>query len=352
MRPKIVQVCSHLPPEVSGVGDYVAVLTTALKAEGATSHVVSCTTAGKPEGIQLERFEKGDAADLADALTRARAETVLLHYSGYGFDPAGCCGWLAEGLEQWRASAPGRKLLTIFHEVYATGPLWRTSFWTSLPQRAVARRIGGFSDAAIVTSEGGAAQLRPLAPNLPLTVMPVFSNIGEPPTTPPLALRKPYAIAFGLAPNRTRLYAALARLPSPIKDAFRGYGLTRILDIGPPTGVPCEVLGLPVESLRSLPANTVSAHLSSARMGLLDYPWHVLTKSGVFAAYVAHGTLALNLSANGTLPPDLREGREFAHPYRLINPSFDAQTIAQRGRTWYAGHSASAMAAQILSFVT
>ena len=36
------------------------------------------------------------------ALKELEAETVLLHYSGYGYAPRGAPFWLVEGLEHWK----------------------------------------------------------------------------------------------------------------------------------------------------------------------------------------------------------------------------------------------------------
>jgi hypothetical protein len=95
---------------------------------------------------------------------------------------------------------------------------------------------------------------------------------------------------------------------------------------------------LPIERLGVLAAPAVSARLAQARVGLADYPFHVLTKSGIMAAYFAHGLLAVNMSTVGKPPDGIREGRQFVHPSRLSDPAFDGQAVADAGFQWYRLH--------------
>ena len=76
------------------------------------------------EGFSIEtRFIEADDATLLDLTA---GETVLLHYANYAYQRRGCPARLVAGLEAWRRSGGGR-LVTVFHEVYAEGPPWRSS---------------------------------------------------------------------------------------------------------------------------------------------------------------------------------------------------------------------------------
>jgi hypothetical protein len=150
-RQSIVHVVPALPPLINGLGDYAALLAEDLAKLGVDSRFV---VAGMPPADNVQ-FEVGDfqvqvvreqqTEALVDALEVAGADTVLLHFVGYGYAKRGLCFWLAEGLQQWKSRSPRRRLVTMFHELYAFGLPWRSSFWTSLPQRRIARALASSS---------------------------------------------------------------------------------------------------------------------------------------------------------------------------------------------------------------
>ena len=353
MRPSIWHFTAALPPAVNGVGDFAAILADALRARGAKSGFIT-QWAGSHEfrGSPVRRLARRSADGLQHTLEASGARTILLHFSGYGYARWGLCWWLAEGLCRWRRRGSERRLITVFHELYATGPFWRTSFWTALPQRRIGRSLASISDAAMTTSPAGAEKLKSWHPELPIVVSPVFSNVGEVEAPVPFSDRGPFAVVFGQEAQRQRLYSALTGAPPAIGEGLRRFGVARVLDIGPAAAVPASVAGLPVERLGLLDAQAVSARLSEARVGLVDYPLHVVTKSGIMAAFFAHGLLTVNTSTVGTLPDGIEEGRHFAHPHRLSEPTFDAEAVAAEGFAWYRPHSRDATAEIVERFIS
>jgi hypothetical protein len=336
----ITQITTGLPPQVDGLGDYAFLLGRALQQRGVDSRFVIPPTQAAPValGFLVRSLTGRSPTDLSDALEAGPAETVLLHFVGYGYAPSGLCGWLVAGLRRWKAKEGARRLVTVFHELYATGPPWQRSFWVSPLQRRIARDLAALSDAALTTSSANAATLARWRPDLKVIVSPVFSNVGECAAPVPLASRGPFGVIFGKEASRRRAYAALENAGRAVGDGLRWLGVERLWDIGPPMPAPPAVAGLPVERLGALDAAAVSARLVQARAGLADYPLHVLTKSGVMAAYFAHGLLAVNTSTDGTLPHGIEEGRHFVQPFRLSNPTFRAQSVADAGYTWYRPH--------------
>jgi hypothetical protein len=259
------------------------------------------------------------------------------------------CWWLVEGVRRWKAGGHGRRLITVFHELYATGLPWQRSFWTTVPQRRIARSLAALSDAALTTSPIGAAKLARWRADLRVIVSPVFSNVGESSVPSPLGSRGPFAVVFGKEASRRRLYAGLRDAGPAVGEGLRRLGVARLWDIGPPTATPAAVAGLPVESIGALDAPAVSLRLAEARVGLADYPFHVLTKSGIMAAYFAHGLLAVNTSAVGRLPDGIDEGRQFVHPSRLCDPAFDGQAVANEGFRWYRPHGLDGTATALMA---
>jgi hypothetical protein len=168
--------------------------------------------------------------------------------------------------------------------------------------------------------------------------MPVFSNIGE--TTAPTSLlgRAPVSVIFGAAISRRRVYEKYRDRASPLNDLVELLGIERFLDIGPETIIPSSFLGRELDALGALDAADVSAHFAQARLGIVDYPRHVLTKSGIIAAYLAHGNLVANCSTDGTPTPDIRAGIHYVDLRRLPQSFGDAEAIAEQGHKWYRGH--------------
>src|SRR5207302_387390 len=129
------------------VGGYAMALGRALAAHGIASRFLVADRGHDP---LLDAAAIGDrsAAGLARQLAASGAGTVLVHYVNYGYQRRGWRAWLVGGVERCRAGAPGRRLVTYFREVYASGPPWRSSFWTSPVQRRLAARLLRTSDGA------------------------------------------------------------------------------------------------------------------------------------------------------------------------------------------------------------
>ena len=352
-RQIIVHVVPALPPLINGLGDYGAILAQELARRGVRSRFV---VAGMPPATDV-RFNVGDgqiqvvwrqqAEALAEALETAGADTVLLHFVGYGYAYRGLCFWLVKGLQQWKSKAAGRRLVTMFHELYAFGPPWRSSFWTSLPQRRIALALAGASDALVCGYALIEARLRAWRPLAEIRRLPVFSNVGELTDPEPLGEREPIAVVFGGADPRRRLYKRLCQE----RKLLHQLAVKEVVDIGPCTEVPSLLGGLPVRSFGILPGSEISAIMARARVGLADYPLHVVAKSGILAAYHAHGLLSVNVSPVGRLVDDIADGQHFAGISTLKKISFDAEAIAARGHQWYRGHD-RARTARVFAGVT
>lgn len=338
---RIIQITPTYPPDISGVGDYAALLGRTFEVDG---HPMR-TLVARPEvwyGDGAKALARAEALELAKSL--GDTNRVLLHFSGYGYARRGLCGWLVDGLARWKAEAQHRRIVTMFHEVYATGPIWRSSFWTALPQKRIARDLARLSDAAFVSSYAGQKLLHSLVPGLDVGVLPVFSNIGEPDMPPPLSGRGGQAVIFGSVAQRRRVHDVLSRAAESVALCLQQYGVTRILDIGPDAAVPPRIGSIEVARLGPLPAQQVSEILAASRIGFIDYPGNFFTKSGIAAAYFAHRLLIVNTSPVGAYPPDLLEGQHFVGLSALISSAFPAQEIADSGHAWYLKHGLAAAA--------
>ncbi len=327
---EVVQIVPCLPPPAEGLGGYALALAGALdRHHGVASRFVAA--AGTPHNAGVLR-------DLLDAPDAAPGLPVLLHYSGYGYQTRGCPVWLVDGLEAWKRGSPHRRLVTFFHEVHAMGPPWRSSFWTSPVQRRLAARLTRLSDATATSLDLYAGLLRRWGPRRDPAVLPVVSNVGEPAGAPPLAARPPRLIVFGGAGNRSKVYG---RHLAELAAACRTLGLREIADVGPPIALPAAlpIAGgeIPIVRLGLLSEAEASAALLAARAGFLAYPAAFLGKSGVLAAYAAHGVAPVCTTAS---PPasGLTAGIHYL-PAEHIPVGSDLQAVADAARAWYAGHT-------------
>jgi hypothetical protein len=317
---RIVQVVPAGDPALGGVGAYAAALGREL--------------AGR-WGIESELVAAGDSLR-GNALGAA---TCLLHYANYAYQPRGCPLGLARDLRSWRlggSPAGGRRLVTFFHEVYATGPFWRSSFWLAPVQRRIAAELARASDRIATSLDLYSRMLAgffPRGPREPIAVHPVFSTVGEPDSVPALADREPSMLVFGGTGARSRAYGPERQA---LTAACRSLGLGEIVDLGPPlaSALPAEVDGIPVRALGSLPATQVSERMLAARAGFLAYPTDFLPKSSIFAAYCVHGLLPVCAG-----PGERADSVPYWTPDSPPGSLAAAQALADAARSWYLGHS-------------
>jgi hypothetical protein len=305
---RLIQIVPRLPQPTDGVGSHAEALAGALAARGLETRFVA--EAGLEE---LEAEENGP---------------VLLHYVNYGFDRRGCPAELVSGLARWRQRGAGRRLVTLFHEVWATGPPWRSSFWLAPLQRRLAASLVRLSTAMVTSLDLYGRMVRRWAGDRPVRVMPVFSTIGEPAAVPSFGERAPRMVIFGSAGVRARAWRR--ELPA-LAAACRALEIEEVLDVGPPAAVPDRVGAARVRALGILPAEEVGSLLLGARGGFLAYPPSFLPKSTIFAAYCAHGVAPVcawsrRERSAGPLPP-------------FWQSEADPAEIARRARDWYGEHT-------------
>lgn len=349
-----ITVVPNLPPLISGVGDYGHRLVECVGQgdhRGFALQVLACGGMPQSECIPSDAFNLTGGSNqphVTKFLLDCGAGTVLLNYVGYGYARRGAPLWLLRALRTVRRQRPEMAIVTMFHELYASGKPWQSSFWLSPVQRYVAASLARLSDRVASTSPFGVAWLdgvrRPQAS--PARLLPVFSNVGEPERPLALDARQPVAVVFGASGWRDRVLRA--RLPVLLR-ALRAAGFERLLQIGKggeplPSGE-----GIRCESLGILPADEISRHLATASLGITVYPLRLITKSGVAAAYLSHRLplLLIDDRADGANAAGLPQpGREL-----LIwrgqggdLPALDAETlaaVADAGHQWYQSHAHS-----------
>lgn len=341
MQTELIQV---VPPGDGGVSDYLQCLKAQWAAGGVASRVIVLS-----EELAMQRSLVDRVGDCLGATGEQPSRTcaVVLHYSGYGYGRRGLCFWLLDELKALRAEhGDGLRLVVVFHELFASSPPWRSAFWLSHLQATIAARLARLSDALWTNTEQHARWLQGVVgTGKPVCVRPVFCNTGEPDTLPPANLRRPVAVVFGSHSTRQRAFDAL-RGHEP---RLRMLGVEELIEVGGGSAtthcaMPCRSAGrLEVPELREL--------LLEARFGLLDYPSQFLGKSGVFAAYAAHGCVVLDTCSPGPDTDRLVAGEHYLSLPTLTRTSMPADShiaIAARAAAWYADHRVGDQARELM----
>lgn len=260
-------------------------------------------------------------------------DKVVLQLSAYGFDKRGAPLWLLHELEKRRKHI---KIFGVFfHELYAFGPPWSSSFWLSPVQRHIARRIADMSDFWMTSREGSAQWLQRFAGHKPHTVMPVFSTIGESDGLP--HARLPKVIVFGSAGLRQATYhVAGTKLFAWAKQAS-----LEIHDIGTPIADQKLAETLRVNGVvlhGRLDEESARELMADAMFGLLAYPVDYVAKSSVFAAYCAHGVCPILISPAYGEADGLVAGGHYLPGIPIAEAMPDVASIGQAAWRWYQNH--------------
>ena len=346
----VLHIVPTLAGRMDGVADYARTLAAGLLRDQAVQSRYLCgktahSSPGTEPGDRATWIRRQSAANLAEALARCAAEfpgagsfVVLVHYVNYGYEKRGCPIWLIRGLDEWKRRTSRARLVTMFHELYAFSPPWRSAFWLSPLQRTLARELFSLSDAVVTNREQSRRWLTRGGSHGPkqVEVMPVFSCLGELERPPAWSTRQRKMVVAGRSGNPDRAYS---RRRDQLLRACRAMGIDEIVDIGARAGpVPERVGEIPVTVMGHLAAEQASALLGSARAGFLDYPSDFLAKSTVFAAYAAHGLVPVVSWRRGEEETGLAQGANYWVPSDVAVPDGGFERIAQASARWYAEH--------------
>lgn len=359
----ILHLLPRVPPAVCGVADYAWTLARQLReTEGLESRFLIAspeTSPSVPEFPVATLSSRTPAALLAALQQQTPAPAcVVLQLSTYGFQKRGTPFWLASAWSRL-ARLPGRpRLLTMFHELAASGPVTSSAFWVQPFQKHVLRRIARASDALRTNREGYAAwlQAQPGLAHRAVVTQPVFSNFGEPEALPSWDQRQPAMVVFGWGiPAGPVLAATLTQAAS----LARRLGLSHLHVIG---GRPPAVTtpGVQITAHGFLSADAISRLLLSCRAAYSAYNPLCYGKSTQFAAFASHGLLVIGQGRTRQLPDGLTDSVHLLnrstlehHPAPLTT---DWSPIIHALHRWYATHSlaqnAASYAAQIRALLS
>jgi hypothetical protein len=354
------QVLPHLPGSNDGVGDYSLTLARqlyALYGLRTTFIVAASTSVREKEGFSVV---SGLDADQSSSSVRLPVH-VILHYANYGYQRRGVPFRLRRFARDLRGRLAGR-WITTFHELYASGPPWRSAFWVRPLQVKIARDLMDLSNSCVASNEVIRREINRHDARKPVYVVPMMSNFGEPPWPIPVQKSpKRWAIAGG-----TALIERSLRAFAKIKPAIPGsYFPDEVEVVGGVENQPLRdqlrVLRqvFPEVSFRHHPqvtADRASTILAPCAFGWLDYfgdgkAWPgMILKSGSFAAFCAHGIVPVLSHEERELSAG---GDSFPGPFHISAAATSLPTpenlanIQQMVRAWYDRNASSTRTAQI-----
>ena len=339
---RIIQIVPYLPPAVSGVGDYGLLLAKELqRSHNIHTRFVVCDSEYEPSpetnGFTVSKVPAHSAGALTKILQEAEDEgaTVLLQYVGYGYQRRGAPLWLVNGLEAWRGASRRPWLVTMFHELFASGPPWRSSFWNSPLQRWIVARLARTSDCCVTNIRRYARRLETWRPSgsRGVEVLPVFSNVEESENW--TSNRRNEMVIFG---SRVWREAAYTNSIEDLIKVCRLLDIKKIHDIGPPLSADFEP-PIAIERHGVLPPPAVKEIMQNALVGFFTYPTPFLGKSTIFAAYASHGVVPITVDANNKTNEDhLRLNNHFLTCGALAGNPASISTIGEQVHSWYEKH--------------
>jgi hypothetical protein len=347
LKQNIIQIVPRRAREPDGIGDYATLLARALLEQAGINSVFLSGTPARTELPRadnwhtvpvLERTASDLVAQLSELCRNAAPVAAVIHVSGYGYEKRGVPFWLLQGLRTWRRTHANCIVLGVFHELFATGRIWNSSFWLSQPQKRITQGIWDLCDGALTTTAPYFEQLVAWRPNMAhmLRTMPVSSNVGEPSLVPAPEERPPNMVVFGQPGTEDKVYREpWGALSASVVETL---GIKGIIDIGTRKTAPPRLVGpAPVMTMGQLAPDRVSRDLVSCRFGLLNYDIARLQKSGVFAAYAAHGVIPICIGSQAKPPLGLEEGQHFLRWPPKGMP--DLGMMQRKLARWYGDHS-------------
>jgi hypothetical protein len=343
----LLQIVPRVPGGIDGVGDYALTIARKLRDKFGCETVFATF---KTSGENAAGFEVWPLDGLLD--NASEYDHVLLHYVNYGFQKRGIPFRLLSILNVLRRQHHG-KLVTIFHELYASGPPWTSAFWLKPLQMHLAKSVGRLSDVCIVSGDNFRSELKRMVPKAHVELHPVPSGLEEPllPSNQ-IADRDPHrwAIVGGTALVERSLRSFRQLLPRiPDSIAPRKLFVLGGVDNSATRSLLVD-LAVEFEYRPRIAAADASEILKTCSFAWFNY-FHrpdvetsVILKSSAFAAAYAHAVIPVfphrgsAISRDGDRLP----GPFFVEPDRAEIPDAKARfKVAADIYAWYQRHAFS-----------
>jgi hypothetical protein len=357
---RVLQIVPNRPGTFDGVGDYALNLARSLFADHGIS--TAFLVAGKTSATSTDGYNviSGLRAQACAELAREH-DHVILHYVNYGYQARGVPFMLRAFVKQLRSQLRGR-WVTTFHELYASGPPWKSAFWLRPFQVRIARDLIDSSTSCVVSNTPIEKAIRAHDPEKKIHFVPVMSNFGEPELTsfiPASPKRWTICGGTGLVARSLQSFEKLCpQIPEPFApqhlDVVGGReeaSIIALLD-----RLKRSHPDLSVHHYAEVGIDLASEVLRQSSFGFIDYfgtgkVWRgMLLKSTAFAALCAHGVIPV---LSHQEEPIAVGGHPLPGPYSLTPSAANFPRLAQvpemrrQFYDWYHAHAASRQAARV-----
>jgi len=340
LKKVIYIIVPDLPPNINGVGDYAYLLAKSIREYNIQINFCFIV-AGNPQyslqvydGFEVITLPSKNSKVLTTILNNIKAKFVHVHYVGYGYEKRGAPFWLYFGLLKWKQKEEGF-LITTFHELYANSTFpWTSSFWNQWFQKLICKKIYNLSKFIITSRESFRKVLINFSPYLDIYVLPVFSNFGEMSKYQNIDSRQKGLVILGSLETRSNVYNNFQK---ELNLICQNYCINRIFDIGPKIDK-LPNISIPIIELGILQPNEVSNLLNKNSFGIIaGHSSNFFAKSGIFAAYAAHGIIVFALNANLS---KIEDGLIVNQHFVTINSvNINYNVISQIVYEWYNNHN-------------
>ena len=347
---------------MDGVGDFARILGEALwRQHGIRTHFLVYRKPNQPIDPQqiapcsISYCEEPIAEACSEALNTVLKHnafhSALLQFVPYGYSPQGTPSSFVQSMVELSRKLD---LHVFFHETWAEGPPWKRAFWTKREQMAGVRLLMESCESSFTSTELYRKRLQSVAPASSESArVRIFSNMGEPVDVTPLSERERRLVIFGQLPTRLRIY----RRRAVLDELCHKLKITSVADVGSGTdaAIPNEIAGIGVVRFGRLAEQEVSHLLSTSLAGGIEYSSDYWAKSGVIAAYAAHGILPIFFSEWGDLVSEREvpfiDVRDLLAQSQDGNPIPDSilSDIANRSHQLYREHQSVARAAEVIA---
>lgn len=271
-----------------------------------------------------------------------RNTPILLEFTPLAYSRFGLSWPLLLEVLRWRLN--GCRVITYFHELpFPNGTGIKKQLAVYL-QHAYCSLLAAASAHSLVNQQQGWRWLRLLCSSKRLSFLPTCSNVGESDWVLAPGNRSLQVVVFGSPGKRRHAHALVASLGG----YWRLFGpQVQVIDIGEPLDLPSELV-LEVKILGSLPSAEIHGHLLASRFGFFYAEPNQFSKSGVYAAYCAHGVIPIISHGAPGHPSCYLTPEDIArHSQRFLNP----EAVWRSSRQWYKQFSASVAAKTICELV-
>ncbi len=342
----LIQIVPALPPKLDGVGDYSYFLARRMFSQYAIkTHFILCdldshTNPYENFDFDVSSLKQREKNALIELIPES-AKTILLHYSDYPYDPKlGAPFWLLSALESLKET---KRVVVMFHEFPY---FYLRKNLPLLPiQKYVADRLATVADLALTNNSATQAYLSRLLKKK-VSKISVFSNIGELDRPPAIAERKPWLIVFGTPGRRARIYQKSVQ---SLADICQKLDIKKILDIGSSLSLDfADIDGIPVAQIGEQPAQHISDLMKLSLAGIAySSDNRRLSKSGVFAAYCAHGLVPIITRKTSSPADGLIEGSNFLSTKTKVSNlnANSLDSVSRQAAKWYSQHNQAETAA-------